>query len=233
MSQQEGPGGMPGEKLCFSQGSEDLCKHGRPTNIEKLTLKASQAQPPSLWSSPIYTFQTSRDLHMSCLSTCIFLSWHHSANQPKSTEAARSCNISLEVFWCILYGGPTNAAQLCNVRQTNTWVSLTKNPSSRVLSCACFSKTSFLLCLLHKSALVFHLCPFQENIPSHVCPSKTPSNQLSKEPLSFHIIFLYFFHCHSLMLWTYSPCLKFFFLLFMHTLISNVKILNIFKHILY
>ena len=38
----------------------------------------------------------------------------------------------------------------------------------------------------NKSALAFHLCPLQENTPSHVCPSKTPSNQLSKEPLSFH-----------------------------------------------
>ncbi|KRY04322.1 hypothetical protein T03_3000 [Trichinella britovi] len=29
---------------------------------------------------------------------------------------------------------------------------------------------------LHESALAFHLCPLQENTPSHVCPSKTPSN---------------------------------------------------------
>ena len=41
-------------------------------------------------------------------------------------------------------------------------------------SCVCFSRTSSLLCLL------------QLNIPSRVCPSKTPSNRLSKEPLSFH-----------------------------------------------
>jgi hypothetical protein len=38
-------------------------------------------------------------------------------------------------------------------------------------TCVCFSEM-----FLHKSALVLHLCPFQENAPSHVCPSKTPSN---------------------------------------------------------
>jgi hypothetical protein len=32
------------------------------------------------------------------------------------------------------------------------------------------------------------------NIPSHVCPSKTPSNWLSKEPLSFHFIMDLSFH---------------------------------------
>ena len=39
---------------------------------------------------------------------------------------------------------------------------LAKNPSSRVLSRACFSKTSF------------HLCSLQKNTPSCVCHSKTP-----------------------------------------------------------
>jgi hypothetical protein len=55
-------------------------------------------------------------------------------------------------------------------------VSLVRHP---VLSCACFSRTSF------------HLCLLQLNVPSCVCPSKTPSNRLSKEPLSFHFIYLY------------------------------------------
>ena len=52
------------------------------------------------------------------------------------------------------------------------------------LSHFCFSRTSFHLCvcfskaLLQESALVKHpfLCPLQENTPSGVCPSKTPSN---------------------------------------------------------
>ena len=46
-----------------------------------------------------------------------------------------------------------------------------------ILSHACFSRTSFCLCLL------------QQNVHSQVCASKTPSYKLpdfSKEPLSFH-----------------------------------------------
>jgi hypothetical protein len=43
---------------------------------------------------------------------------------------------------------PTNAALLCSVRLTNTCVLLAKNPSSRVLSCACFSRVPSLLRLL-------------------------------------------------------------------------------------
>jgi hypothetical protein len=69
----------------------------------------------------------------------------------------------------IFFGVLTNAAQLCNVRQTNTCVLLAKNPSSHALSCVCFN-----------------LCLLQLNVPSCVCSSKTPSNQLSNEPWSFH-----------------------------------------------
>ena len=61
-----------------------------------------------------------------------------------------------------------NASQLRNVRQTNACVLLLKNPSSCVLSHACFSKTSF------------HLCLLQENTPSRVCPSKTPANTFQR-----------------------------------------------------
>ena len=119
-------------------------------------------------------------------------------NQPESMEAARNCSTPPEVFWCIsLYGVLTNVAQLCNVRQTNTCVLLAKNPSSHVLSRACFSRTSSLLCLL------------QWNVPSRVCLSLSPvstsgkhsfmclpqqntiqHNWLSKEPLSFHFRFV-------------------------------------------
>ena len=108
---------------------------------------------------------------------CICLSWHHSANQPESAEAARSRSTPPEVSWCIsLYGVLTNEAQLCNVRRTNTCVSFHLIFFS--------SKTSFHLCLLHwnvplpvcfnKTSL--HLCLLQENTTSHVCPSKTPSD---------------------------------------------------------
>jgi hypothetical protein len=60
---------------------------------------------------------------------------------------------------------PKSTAQLHNIRQTNTWASLAKNPSSRVLSHACFNRKSSRLCLL------------QWNVPlgvclslSHLCP---------------------------------------------------------------
>ena len=78
--------------------------------------------------------------------------------QPESLEVATNCSTPPEGFWCIsLYDISTNAAQLHNVRLTNTCVLLAKNPPSRVLSCACFSKTSSLLCP-HWSALAFHTC---------------------------------------------------------------------------
>lgn len=50
------------------------------------------------------------------------------------------------------------------------------------LSYIYFSKT-----FLHKFVLPFHTCiHFLKNVPSCICPSKRPSNQLSREHLSFH-----------------------------------------------
>jgi hypothetical protein len=102
------------------------------------------------------------------VSASLSLSWHHSANQPKeSKEVKRNYSTPPEVFWYVsLNGVLTNAAQLCNVRWTDTCMLLAKN--------ACFSRISFPLCQL------------QLNVHSHVCPSKTPSNRLSEEPLSLH-----------------------------------------------
>jgi hypothetical protein len=133
--------------------------------------------------------------HLPCLGTCICLSWHHSANQPESVEAARTCRIPPQGFWWVfLYGVPTNASQLHSVSQTNMCALLTKNPSSRVLSCACFSRACF------------HLCLLQLNDPSRICLSLSSvsipekhsftclphqntyqHNWLSKEPLSFYL----------------------------------------------
>ena len=136
---------------------------------------------------------------MSCLSIFlasapVCLSWHHSANQPEPSKAVRNCRIPPEALWWVsFYEVPTNGAQLHNVRWTNTCVLLAKSPSSRVLSHACFSRTSSLLCLL------------QLNIPSWVCLSLSSVSTsgkhcftclpqqntiqhswLSKEPLNFH-----------------------------------------------
>jgi hypothetical protein len=46
---------------------------------------------------------------VSCLSTCVCLSWHHSVNQPESKEVSRNCNhqkvvVGL-VFFCFLFFG--------------------------------------------------------------------------------------------------------------------------------
>ena len=77
-----------------------------------------------LWSPTFIPFKH----HMSCLSTCVCLSWHPSANPPKSTEVAMNYSTLPEVFWCVsLYGISTNA-QLHSVRRTNTCVLLAKAP---------------------------------------------------------------------------------------------------------
>jgi hypothetical protein len=92
----------------------------------------SYLYPPNLTCPPWFLPQ-----HLSCLSPCISLSWHHS----ESEEAGRNWNTPEEICWCIsLYGTPTSAAQLHNVRQTNSCVFLVKNPSSCVLSHVCFSR---------------------------------------------------------------------------------------------
>ena len=174
MNQQEEPGlpGTSGEVLCLASLKETMITEDwRPRS---LLCRASYASKPPSQSveSYLYSLQTSHVLHGSCLSTCICLSWHLSVSQPESEEAARNCSTPPEVFWCIsLYGVLTNAAQLCNVRQTNTCMLLAKNPSSRVLSCACFSRTSFHLCLLQQNIL--YPCLPQGDILSPLCLKKT------------------------------------------------------------
>ena len=113
---------------------------------------------------------------MPYLSTRVLPRYMHPIS-PSSWKGQQTAADLQKFFWCVsLYGVPTYAAQPQNVRQINTCVLLVKNPSSHVLSHACFSRTSFLLCLL------------QLNIPSRVCPSKTPFKRLSKEPLSFYFM---------------------------------------------
>ena len=105
---------------------------------------------------------SSRDLASACVPASDDITLQISSG-PKKQHTTRS------FFWCIsLYGVPTNAAQLCNVRQTNTCVLLAKNPSSHVLSHACISRTSSLLCL------------FQWNLPSGGCLSLSPVFTLTK-----------------------------------------------------
>ena len=104
--------------------------------------------------------------HLSCLSTCLI--WTHESDLAKPQK---SVSAYITDFWCIfLYGVLIKVAQLCSVRWTNTCESLAKNSISRVLLHACFSRTSFHLCLLN------HLCSLQENTPSRVFPSTIPPN---------------------------------------------------------
>jgi hypothetical protein len=131
---------------------------------------ASSTSKPSSASHTVKSFlsslQTSRVLHGSCLSMCL-----ESAQESILADITLPISPSLctwpeaaahqqKHFRCVcLYGVPANAAQLHNVRQTNICVSLAKTRSSHVLSCACFSRTSSLLCLL------------QPNVPSPVSTS--------------------------------------------------------------
>jgi hypothetical protein len=143
-----------------------------PTSLAQLAVSASQALSPSLRG------------------VLFIISKHHvslvcASNQPKSVVVATNCSTPPEVFCQVsLYGVPTNAAQLCNVRQTHTCVLLAKNLSSQVLSHACFSRTSSLLCLpqRNKSALAFHTCVhFNETLlhlfaPAEHHPTNFPKN---------------------------------------------------------
>ena len=118
---------------------------------------------------PIYTLQTSRVLHVSCI---------QSAQVYRGSKKLQHTTRSFLV--CFSLWSPDNAAQQHSVRQTNTCVLLAKNPSC-VLSCVCLAEhplscVCFSEMFLHESALAFHLCPLQENTPSHVCPSKAPSD---------------------------------------------------------
>ena len=127
--------------------------------------------------SCLYPLQTALVFYRSCLSMWVCLSWHYPDNKPESKKVARNCSTPPEDFGCVsLYGVPTNAAQLHNVRQTNICWSLAKTLSSHVvLSHVCFSRTSFLLCLL------------QQNFPSWVCLSLSPVSTSGK----------YFYTCLS------------------------------------
>ena len=117
---------------------------------------------------PLYILQTYPVLHGSCFS------WHHAASKPESAEVVRKYGMPPDGFWCIsLHGVLTNAVQLCNIRPINTCMLLAKNRSSRVLSHACFSRTSF------------HLCLLQLNVPLCVAPAKQHPIDFPKNPC-FH-----------------------------------------------
>ncbi|EDL19643.1 mCG61979, isoform CRA_b, partial [Mus musculus] len=145
--------------------------------LKALCLGRKQRIEPARWRIP---FQSWRPEFDPKIHTVLPQHVHPVTQSPQKQQET----VPPEVFWCVsLSGVLTNAAQLRNVRQTNTCVLLAKNLSLCVLSHACFSRTSSLLCLPWPFTPVSTL---MKCFPSRVHPSKTPSNQLSKEPLSFH-----------------------------------------------
>ena len=101
------------------------------------------------------------------LSQHVCLSWLTSFCQSVQVcRCTRNDNIPPEVFWYVsFYGDSIYWAQLHNISWT---MSLAKNPSSHVFPCVCFNRTTF------------HLCLFQQNIPSRVCRSLSPVSALAK-----------------------------------------------------
>ena len=89
--------------------------------------------------------------------------------------------------WCSsVYAAPKVAAQIQNVRWSNTYVLVAKNFFlSCILLCVCFWRTSSLLYLLQWNIPSQACLSLAYLGPSHVWPSKTPSNQLLKEPDKF------------------------------------------------
>ena len=151
-------------------------------------MQASQAPSSKLLSQSLectlYSLQTLWVLQGFCLSTWVWLSktpwvfirWHHSANWPEFEGAARSYNTPPEGFWCVsLYGLPRkwSSTMQCKANQYNCVIS-----EESFITCpftACFSRTSFYLCLLHRN-VPSCVCFRKMSTLSRVCPSKTPFN---------------------------------------------------------
>jgi hypothetical protein len=108
--------------------------------------------PPQVWPQHVSLSQ----LTSLCQSTRV----PESGKKPQHTT--KRC------WWISLYGALTNGAQLRSVRWTGTCMSLAKNPSSHVLSHACFIRTCYLLCLL------------QQNVSSQVCLGLLPVSTSGK-----------------------------------------------------
>jgi hypothetical protein len=168
---------MPGEVLSCASLNEDS------RSTAELALPVSPSHSP--WSPP-----SEHDVSSSDLASPHVLPQHVSLSSKTPCESV-SADITLptgpspqkwqeaeapEVFWSIsLYGVLTNASQLRNVRWTNSCLSLTKNPPSHVISHACFSRTSSLLCLLS----------FSRNVPSRVCLLETSFHLCQLQDNSF------------------------------------------------
>jgi hypothetical protein len=154
-------------RLCLSQRREDQqrfktnkhCHSWLSWLYKQAQLSLSQSVQSYLYPPNITCFSSTLVSVLADITLPISLSpgkWQESAAHHQ------------KFFGVSLYGAPTNAAQLRSVRRTNTCISLAKNLLSSVLSHACFSRISSLLCLLHLK------------IPSQICLSFSPVSTSAK-----------------------------------------------------
>lgn len=112
-----------------------------------------------MWSPQVFSHHMSYLSTWACLSKTpcefisVYISWHHSANSPESSEATRTWQHTTWSFLCVRFSlkesWQTYLNKACKVDQYMCVI--IEDPSSCILSRACFSEISF------------HLCPFQEN----------------------------------------------------------------------
>jgi hypothetical protein len=181
-NQQEGPRppGAQGEVLhCASLNKEKIRKdvHCKVSSISKPLLLSIE--------SCLYSLQTSRVLHESGHTMCLvsvcesFLAKLHMSpyqltplcQSSQICEMARSCQNHHKFFGAFFFMEPYKWSSTTKWK-VDQHMNVISEESSLVLSCTCFSKTSF------------HLCLLQENTPSCICLSKTPcdTTDFSKNP---------------------------------------------------
>jgi hypothetical protein len=139
---------MPGEVLgCASLGEAKISENSRPTSIAQLSVPASQALSLSLCG---ILFIPSK-LHWS--STCL---------ASARVLPQQVCPISLSPW------SPNKCSSTTQYMVDQYMCLVKKDSSTHVLSHACFTRTSFLL------------CPLQLNVPSRICLSFSPVSTSGK-----------------------------------------------------
>ena len=143
--------------------SAKVSEDTRPTIIAQPAVPASQAQPRRCPLNPIYTPSKHHVSSMGLASAC--LSVPADITLPISHRSGKKLQHTTRSFLvCFSLWNPDKCSSTMQCEMDQYVRVLAKNPSSHVLSHACFSRTSF------------HLCLLQLNVPSRVCPSKTPPN---------------------------------------------------------
>lgn len=135
---QEGPWEKPGKvpsRVSLSEVKINK-KDSRPTGIAQLAVKASQAQPQFV-TVPGVLFILSPNIM--CLPLVFPQHVWLSQLTAQVGRSGKKPQHTVRCFRCFsLYGVQTKGVQLCSVRWTNICILVGKNPSSCVVSCACF-----------------------------------------------------------------------------------------------